>query len=85
MVNARVAQVGVLFCALELGGCTFNQVAVNTTAAVLVEAQDTTRAYFDWESAGAAAAGGIMQLEGLHTVSPDNEDLTLMMVKAYMA
>lgn len=68
-----------------LTGCSLNEVAVNTTANVLVEAQDTTVGYFDWESAGMAAASGIMQLEGLHRISPDNEELTLMLVKAYMA
>lgn len=76
------------FAVIALGlvtGCNFNRIAVDTTASVLVEAQDTTRAYFDWESGGYAAASGIMQLEGLHAVSPDNEELSLMLAKAYMA
>ncbi len=78
---------GVLSAAVacSASACNVNRIAVNTTASVLVEAQDTTRAYFDWESGGYAAASGVMQLEGLHTVSPDNEELTLMLVKAYMA
>ena len=71
--------------ALGLAACNFNRIAVNTTAGVLGEAENTTRAYFDWESAGYAAPSGIIQLEGLHSVSPDNADLTLTLVKAYMA
>ncbi len=67
------------------GGCSFNRVAVNTTANVLVAAAPSTRSYFDWESAGYAAGAGIMQLEGLHSVSSDNEDLSLALAKSYMA
>jgi hypothetical protein len=59
--------------------------AVDTTAGILSEAEGSTRAYFDWESAGYAAPSGIMQLEGLHTISPDNTRLTLTLAKAYMA
>lgn len=73
-------------CLLCLGsGCSFKRVAVDTTVGVLTEAEWSTRSYFDWESAGHAAASGIVQLEGLHAVSPDNEALTLTLVKAYMA
>ncbi len=82
---SRYRAAAVLAFAWLLAGCSLNAVAVNTTADVLVDAQDTTVGYFDWESAGMAAASGIMQLEGLHKVSPDNEELTLMLVKAYMA
>jgi DNA-binding phage protein len=70
---------------IGLLGCSFNRVAVNTTAGVLSEAEASTRAYFDWESAGYAAPSGIMQLEGLHSVSPDNDGLSLTLLKAYMA
>jgi TRAP transporter T-component len=68
-----------------LTGCSWNEMAVDTTASILVAAQESTRGYFDWESAGIAAASGIMQLEGLHTISPDNEGLSLVIVKSYMA
>lgn len=59
--------------------------AVDTTASVLAEGDIVARSYFDWESAGSATPAGIIQFEGLHLVSPDNEELTLMLVKAYMA
>jgi hypothetical protein len=72
-------------CAALLVGCNFNRVAVNTTAGVLAEAEGSTRKYFDWESAGYAAPSGIMQLEGMHSISPDNDELALTLVKAYMA
>jgi hypothetical protein len=74
-----------LLASVGLLGCSVNRIAVNTTAGVLSEAESSTRAYFDWESAGYAAPSGIMQLEGLHTVSPDNDELSLTLLKAYMA
>jgi len=74
-----------LLAGFGLFGCSVNRIAVNTTAGVLSEAESSTRAYFDWESAGVAAPSGIMQLEGLHTVSPDNDELSLTLLKAYMA
>jgi hypothetical protein len=73
-----------LIVASMTGGCV-NEMAVNTTAGILSEAEGSTRAYFDWESAGYAAPSGIMQLEGLHTISPDNVTLSLTLAKAYMA
>jgi hypothetical protein len=66
-------------------GCNLNRVAVDTTAGVLAEAEFSTRRYFDWESAGIAAPSGIIQLEGLHSVSPNNDRLSLTLLKAYMA
>jgi TRAP transporter T-component len=71
-------------CAASSTAC-FNRIAVDTTAGIMAEAEGSTRAYFDWESAGHAAPSGIMQLEGLHLVSPDNEELTLTLATAYMA
>lgn len=72
-------------CTLSMAGGCLNKAAVNTTAGILSEAEGSTRAYFDWESAGHAAPSGIMQLEGLHTISPDNVVLILTLAKAYMA
>ncbi|HKU44299.1 MAG TPA: TRAP transporter TatT component family protein, partial [Polyangiales bacterium] len=71
-------------CAGASAACV-NELAVDTTAGIMAEAEGSTRAYFDWESAGYAAPAGLMQLEGLHTVSPNNERLTLTLAKAYMA
>jgi TRAP transporter T-component len=72
-------------CTLSMAGGCLNKAAVNTTAGILSEAEGSTLAYFDWESAGYAAPSGIMQLEGLHTISPHNVGLSLTLAKAYMA
>jgi hypothetical protein len=65
-------------------GCV-SEIAADTTAGFLADAAPSVRAYFDYESAGLAAANGVMQLEGLHRVSPDNELLTLTLAQAYVA
>jgi hypothetical protein len=73
-----------LALAAGLGGCV-SELAADTTAGFLADAAPSARAYFDYDSAGQAAANGIMQLEGLHRVSPDNELLTLTLAQAYVA
>jgi hypothetical protein len=62
-----------------------SEFAADTTAGFLAEAAPAVRGYFDYESAGQAAANGILQLEGLHRVSPNNERLTLSLAQAYIA
>jgi hypothetical protein len=70
---------------LASSGCDLDRVAVDTTAGIMAKAEGVARSYFDWESAGYASPAGIIQLEGLHVVSPDNDRLCLTLVKAYMA
>ncbi|MET0385495.1 MAG: TRAP transporter TatT component family protein [Polyangiales bacterium] len=66
-------------------GCNLDRVAVNTTAGVLAKSEPVARSYWDWESAGYATPAGIIQFEGMHLVSPDNEQLSLSLLKSYMA
>jgi len=77
-----VSLAGVLLAA---SGCSLRRTAVDTTASVLAEGDIVARSYFDWESAGSATPAGIIQFEGMHLISPENEELTLMISKAYMA
>lgn len=62
-----------------------SEFAADTTAGFLADAAPAVRAYFDYESAGDAAANGIIQLEGLHRVSPNNERISLSLAQAYVA
>jgi hypothetical protein len=71
-------------CIVSLGGC-IKSLAADTTADFLTEAAPAVRAYFDYESAGYAAANGLLQLEGLHTVTPEHEGLTLALAQGYIA
>jgi tetratricopeptide (TPR) repeat protein len=77
-----VSLAGVLLAA---SGCSVRRMAVDTTASVLAQGDIVARSYFDWESAGSATPAGIIQFEGMHLISPENEALTLMITKSYMA
>jgi hypothetical protein len=73
-----------LLCSVLLGGC-ISSLAADTTADFLTDAAPAVRGYFDYETAGYAAATGLIQLEGLHTVTPEHERLTLAMAQGYIA
>lgn len=75
----------VIGLSVAASGCNVDRIAVDTTAGIMAQAESVARSYFDWESAGHASPAGIIQLEGLHIISPDNDELTLTLVKAYMA
>ena len=62
-----------------------SEFAANTTAGFLADAAPAARAYFDYETAGYAAANGIVQLEGLHRVARSNERIMLSLAQAYVA
>ena len=65
-------------------GCV-SELAADTTAGFLADAAPAARAYFDYETAGIAAANGMVQLEGLHRVSPGNDRINLTLAQAYVA
>jgi hypothetical protein len=68
-----------------LGGCSLSKFAVNTIAGGMAGSTDVLRATFDYEVAGQGAAASIMQLEAFHSISPDNETLTLALAQNYIA
>jgi len=73
-----------LLLAGPVPGCV-SELAADTTAGFLADAAPAARAYFDYETAGIAAANGIVQLEGLHRVSPHNDRINLTLAQAYVA
>lgn len=79
---------GLLAIGLLLGGsgcASVKGLAIDTLVSSLEDGSDSLRAHFDWETAGHGAASGIMQLEGLYGLRPENEGLALGLVKSYMA
>jgi hypothetical protein len=58
-------------------GCDFTKMAAGQTAHVFERAAPAFDAQSDYEFAGQAAAGSVMQLEGVLHVVPDNEILML--------
>ena len=64
--------------------CNFNKIAADQTASLMNDAAPALDGFFDLEIAGVGTQAAIMQLEAMHSVSPENEDLTLNLVKAYV-
>jgi hypothetical protein len=54
------------------------------TASLLHEAAPALDAMWDYDLAGAGIPGAIVQLEAFWSVTPDNEELTLNLAKAYL-
>jgi hypothetical protein len=84
-LDSRIFKPFIGLLMLASSGCDLDRVAVDTTAGIMVKAEGVARSYFDWESAGYASPAGIIQLEGFHLISPNNDPLALTLVKAYMA
>ncbi|MEZ4254634.1 MAG: TRAP transporter TatT component family protein [Polyangiales bacterium] len=69
---------------LMLGaGCNMNAFTANTTAGVFEEAAPAFDEHWDYEFAGNAAPGNLMQLEGFLRIVPDNQTLLLQLAKGY--
>jgi len=84
-MSRALGGVWVVLGALISAGCSLETMAVNTTAGILSRGEGVARSYFDWESAGYASPAGIIQFEGMHMISTDNAQLSLSLVKSYMA
>ena len=69
---------------LLVSSCSFDTVAANTAASVAKESAPHMRGFWDYELARAGIAASIMQLEAMHSVSPDNEDLSLTLASSYV-
>lgn len=80
----RIFAALLLVCGLSACG-PVKGIAIDTLVSSLEEGSDSLRAAFDWEMAGHGAASGIMQLEALYELRPENEGLALSLVKSYMA
>lgn len=82
-IRPRIA-LGALLLSASLPACNFNKFAADQTAGLLNEAAPAIDGFWDYEMAGLGTPGAIMQLEAFHSVSPDNEALSLNLAKAYV-
>lgn len=64
-------------------GCSMTTLTANTTAGVFEEAAPAFNSHWDYEFAGRAAPGNLMQLEGFLRIVPENETLLLELAKGY--
>jgi hypothetical protein len=65
-------------------GCSMSEFAADQAGGVAAASVDHMRGFWDYEIAGHGNAAGIMQLESLHGLSPDNEELSLTLCASYV-
>ena len=65
-------------------GCNLNRFAADQAGSIAAASTGYMRGFWDYEIARAGTASAIMQLEAMHSVSPDNEDLTLTLAATYV-
>ncbi|HKP59725.1 MAG TPA: TRAP transporter TatT component family protein [Polyangiales bacterium] len=66
------------------GGCDLNRFAADQAGSIAARSTGYMRGFWDYEIARSGTASAIMQLEAMHSVSPENEDLTLTLVSTYV-
>ena len=76
-----LAVLGVLSCGYA---CDTTVLAANSTAKVFDRAAPAFEEYFDYDLAGAAAPGSILQLEGVLRVVPENKLVIERLCRAYV-
>ncbi len=64
--------------------CDTVRLAADSSAELFARAQPAFEQYFDYETAGKAAPAGIIQLEGILRIVPENERILLMTIGAYL-
>ncbi|MCB9595922.1 MAG: hypothetical protein H6719_24595 [Sandaracinaceae bacterium] len=70
---------------LTQAGCDLTRFTANSTANMFARAGGALQHHFDYEMVGDALPGSIMQLEGVFSVIPDNEELGVTLMRAYVS
>jgi len=73
-----------VFALLPIAGCSLNAFAADQAGGIAAASVGHMRGFWDYEIAGQGNAAGIMQLEALHPLSPENEDLSLTLCASYI-
>lgn len=68
---------------LATSGCFIKSALINGQIEGTRQASVAFDGFGDYEAAEAAAANALVQFEGMHALSPDNEDALFMLTKAY--
>jgi hypothetical protein len=85
MSMARFAwPIALVACLTPSSGCNLNRFAANQAGSIAAESTPYMRGFWDYDIARHGTAAGIMQLESMHSVTPDNEPLTLTLVASYV-
>lgn len=69
---------------LSVTGCNFSKFAADQAAGIAQDSSGHMRGLWDYELARNGASASIMQLEALHSISPENESLSLTLASSYV-
>jgi hypothetical protein len=67
-----------------LAACNLSRIAADQAGGIAAVSSGYMRGFWDYEIARAGTASAIMQLEAMHSVSPQNEALALALAAAYV-
>jgi hypothetical protein len=84
MLTACLVRLIVFAAPLALMGCNLNRFAADQAGSISASSTAYMRGFWDYDIARSGTAAAIMQLEAMHSVSPDNEALTLTLVSTYV-
>jgi hypothetical protein len=79
-----MAWLTVLTSLLLGAGCDLSRFAADQAGGIAATSSTYMRGFWDYDIARAGTASAIMQLEAMHSVSPENEALTLALVSTYV-
>ncbi len=78
------ARLVVVLALVLASGCDVTRIAANSSSWLIERAAPAFEQYWDYELAGEAAPGNIIQLEGMLRIIPENEIILLQLMRAYV-
>jgi hypothetical protein len=81
-IALRTVAVGL--CAFAVAGCSLTSTAAGMAGSMADESMPHMRGFWDYEIAGQANAGGIVQLESMHSIRPGDERLSMLLCASYV-
>lgn len=85
MRNRGCVSAGLAIACLGLLGCDLTKITANGTSGLFQRAAPAFEQHWDYELAGSAMPGNIVQMEGLLRIVPENEIIVMNAVRLYTA
>lgn len=85
MRNRGCVSAGLAIACLGLLGCDLTKIMANGTSGLFQRAAPAFEQHWDYELAGSAMPGNIVQMEGLLRIVPENEIIVMNAVRLYTA
>jgi len=84
MPHPRTAALSLLLVTSLLSACSLSRLAADQAGGIAASSAGYMRGFWDYEIARHGTASAIMQLEAMHSISPQNEALALALVATYV-